>query len=274
MAVILSEDKMSEAEVSVRLAFHLLSYPASKNECVVAIDGAQVQVQGEEVFPLFDFITSHGWRMAAQSGKNAWQGRYENNGQSLVVVAQSGRGDVVANIGSRRVRAESKKGPLIRKKGSPEYPLVREAIGQLMTIEEVETNDVLVVAIPQSEAFRNLVSRWRNRPLVEATDIHFALIGRDGSVEGLPDFLRSDNSKTTLTRSVTLKEGRYRHYKGNQYIVVGFAKHSETGEEMVVYRQDYGERGLWVRPKNLFLENVLLDGKKVPRFQFLEPEGG
>ena len=273
MALILSDDKMSEAEVSLRLAFHLLAYPASTNECVVAIDGAQVQVQGNEVFPLSDFMASSGWRMIEQVGKNEWQGRYENNGKSLIVIAQSGKGDVVASIGSRRVRAESKKGPLIRKKGSPEYPLVREAIGQLMTIEEVETNDVLVVAVPQSEAFRNLVARWRNRPLVEATDIHLALVGRDGSVEGLPDFLRSGVVQATSIPDCSLKEGRYRHYKGNYYIVVGVANHSETGEEMVVYRQDYGERGLWVRPKKLFLECVEVDGKVIPRFQFLAPEG-
>jgi hypothetical protein len=252
---------MSEAEVSLRLAFHLLSYPASTNKCVVAIDGAQVQVHGEEVFPLLEFITSNGWVMAAQSGKNAWQGQYKKAGQSLLITAQSGKGDVVATIGSRRVRAESKKGPLVRKKGSPEYPLMREAIGQLMTVEEVETNDVLVVAIPQTEAFRNLASRWRERPLLEATDIHFALVGRDGSVEGLPGFLRSEGGTTTPTPTCQLKEGRYRHYEGDQYIVVGFARHSETEEEMVVYRQDFGERGLLVHSKAKFLDSVKVDGK-------------
>lgn len=273
MAVVLSEEKMSEAEVSLRLAFHLLAYPASSNECVVAIDGAQVQVQDEKVFPLAEFIASDGWRKLGQSGKNPWQGRYEKNGQSLVVIAQSGKGDVVSSIGSRRVRAESKKGPLIRKKGSPEYPLVREAIGQLMTIEEVESNDVLVVAVPHSEAFRNLATRWRNRPLIEATDIYLVLVHRNGSVEGLPDFLRSGSVRNTPNPSLTLKEGRYRHYKGNLYIVVGFATHSESGEEMVVYRQDFGERSLWVRPKKMFLENVEVDGKVIPRFQFIETEG-
>ncbi len=66
-----------------------------------------------------------------------------------------------------------------------------------------------------------------------------------------------------------MKKGRYRHYKGDEYIVLGIAKHSETLEQMVVYQQDYGERGLWVRPQDMFLETVEVDGQQVPRFQFL-----
>ncbi|MEZ6141101.1 MAG: DUF1653 domain-containing protein [Zavarzinella sp.] len=61
--------------------------------------------------------------------------------------------------------------------------------------------------------------------------------------------------------------GRYQHYKGNEYTVVGTARHSETLEEHIVYRQEYGEHGLWVRPKQMFSETVNVDGKDVPRFQ-------
>ena len=63
-----------------------------------------------------------------------------------------------------------------------------------------------------------------------------------------------------------LKPGKYRHYKGGEYEVVGCAKHSETLEEMVVYRALYGEGGLWVRPKAMFLETVTLGTNRVPRF--------
>ncbi|QDT46954.1 DUF1653 domain-containing protein [Symmachiella dynata] len=66
-----------------------------------------------------------------------------------------------------------------------------------------------------------------------------------------------------------MNTGRYRHYKGNDYIVIGVAKHSETEEELVVYRQDYGEHGLWVRPKAMFLETVEVAGKQVARFAFV-----
>lgn len=70
-----------------------------------------------------------------------------------------------------------------------------------------------------------------------------------------------------------MQPGRYRHYKGSEYIVLGVARHSETEEESVVYRPDYGERGLWVRPKEMFLEAVQVDGRQVPRFAYLGPVG-
>ena len=61
--------------------------------------------------------------------------------------------------------------------------------------------------------------------------------------------------------------GRYKHYKGPFYQVIGVARHSETEEELVVYLALYGERGLWVRPKAMFLEQVVVDGRAVPRFE-------
>jgi hypothetical protein len=66
-----------------------------------------------------------------------------------------------------------------------------------------------------------------------------------------------------------LKPGRYRHYKGQDYEVIGCAKHSETEEEFVVYRALYGEKGLWIRPVAMFEESVLVEGKQVPRFQYV-----
>jgi hypothetical protein len=67
-----------------------------------------------------------------------------------------------------------------------------------------------------------------------------------------------------------IKPGRYRHYKGKDYEVLGVARHSETEEEYVVYRQLYGEGGLWVRPMRMFLESVSVGGAAVPRFRPLE----
>ena len=66
--------------------------------------------------------------------------------------------------------------------------------------------------------------------------------------------------------------GVYRHYKGNRYRVVDEAKHSETLEALVVYQALYGERGLWVRPKAMFLEMVRVDGREVPRFAYVGDE--
>jgi hypothetical protein len=63
--------------------------------------------------------------------------------------------------------------------------------------------------------------------------------------------------------------GFYRHYKGNHYQVIGVASHTETAEQLVVYRALYGERGLWVRPLLMFVELVECDGLKQPRFIYL-----
>ncbi|MDF2176805.1 DUF1653 domain-containing protein [Aliiglaciecola sp. CAU 1673] len=66
---------------------------------------------------------------------------------------------------------------------------------------------------------------------------------------------------------MALQPGRYRHYKGKDYEVLGVARHSEDESELVVYRPLYGEGGLWVRPLTMFLEQVEVDGVKVPRFR-------
>jgi hypothetical protein len=67
-----------------------------------------------------------------------------------------------------------------------------------------------------------------------------------------------------------MKLGLYRHYKGQNYEVLHVAKHSETREEMVVYRALYGEFGIWVRPLSMFQETVMVDGVPVPRFLRVE----
>ncbi len=66
-----------------------------------------------------------------------------------------------------------------------------------------------------------------------------------------------------------LKLGIYEHYKGKRYEVIEIAKHSETLEEMVVYCALYGEEQMWVRPLKMFLEEVEVNGKKIPRFKYV-----
>lgn len=67
-----------------------------------------------------------------------------------------------------------------------------------------------------------------------------------------------------------IKLGKYRHFKGNEYEVIGVAKHSETLEDMVVYKALYGDGGLWVRSAQMFNETVVLNGETVKRFTFIE----
>ena len=66
-----------------------------------------------------------------------------------------------------------------------------------------------------------------------------------------------------------IKPGKYRHFKGNEYEVLGVGLHSETLEEMVVYRALYGDCGLWVRPAAMWAEVVERDGRRQPRFAYI-----
>ncbi len=70
-----------------------------------------------------------------------------------------------------------------------------------------------------------------------------------------------------------MKIGKYEHYKGGQYEVLGIAHHSESLEELVVYKalyesEEFGPNAIWVRPKKMFFENVTIDGVEKPRFKF------
>ena len=74
---------------------------------------------------------------------------------------------------------------------------------------------------------------------------------------------------TDLTPLPAVQPGRYRHYKGNDYEVVGIVRHSETLEPLVLYRPLYNDTGLWVRPYGMFFGQVEQDGRLVPRFRFI-----
>jgi cyclomaltodextrinase / maltogenic alpha-amylase / neopullulanase len=66
-----------------------------------------------------------------------------------------------------------------------------------------------------------------------------------------------------------MKLGKYEHFKGKHYEVLGIAKHSENMEDFVVYKALYGKGELWIRPLKMFLEEVNFEGKEVPRFKYI-----
>src|SRR5687768_3888307 len=160
--------RMPEAEVSLRLASWLIRNDLVAGPIDVAIDGAQIQTSGVVHFDLASFLSQCGW---AKVGSGlAWQCSYahRDSAMGLRIHSNPGKGDVVASLRTGGVlRVECKKGPLQRSSGSSEYPLLREALGQLLTVEEVHPTDVLAVAVPHSEKFVELASRWRKAPLIQ-----------------------------------------------------------------------------------------------------------
>jgi len=181
-------EKMPEAEVSLRLAFHLIERGLAASDVQVAIDGAQVMTTDTTHFGIAEFLHGTEWLKRATDG--IWQGIYSHSRHTPKVVIHSmpGRGDVVATlINGQSLRVECKKGPLVRSKSSQEYPLLREALGQLLTMESVGERDLLAVAVPSSPKFEDLACRWRQAPLVSRFGIRILTVGRDNQVSGLPE---------------------------------------------------------------------------------------
>lgn len=177
--------RMPEAEVSLRLAFWLISNDLVAGRVEVAIDGAQVQTAGVVHFDLPAFLAQCGWVKVGNEW--AWQCDYSHPQRviGLRVHSSPGKGDVVAPL--RRggtLRVECKKGPLQRSKSSQEYPLLREALGQLLTVEEVQPADALAVAVPHSAKFVELAVRWRRAPLIRRFGIRILTVDQTGAVAG------------------------------------------------------------------------------------------
>jgi hypothetical protein len=179
-------EMMSETEVSLRVALHLLDRDLVPSDVDVAIDGAQVKIDDTITFDIGDFVAQNACTPAGDL--RSWQGLYCRAGASFRVRIHSnpGRGDVVAQLRTgHTLGVESKKGPLARSSSSVEYRLLREAIGQLMTVEEAGDRDILAVAVPRSAKFTELTTRWRSAPLVQRLGIRLLTVDRENRVEGL-----------------------------------------------------------------------------------------
>jgi len=179
-------DRMPEAEVALRLAEFILSLPGSGAMASVAIDWASIKVGDAIIFDIGSFMAGTGWEQIKQPqiGRNAWTGAYRRGDKTIRVHSRSGEGDVVATVEGRRIIAECKKGPLVRKAGSPEYPLLTTALGQALLFD-VSADDVVIAAVPDTPVFRRLAEAWRERPLVRRAGIRIALVARNGAVSGL-----------------------------------------------------------------------------------------
>jgi hypothetical protein len=182
----LQADRMSVAEVALRLATFILSLPHSGAMASVAIDGASIKVGDAIVFDIGRFMAGTGWEQIRepQVGRNARTGAYRRGDKTIRVHSRPGEGDVVATIYDRRIVARCKKGTLVRKPGSPESALLTAALGQALLFD-VSADDIVVAAVPDTPVFRKLAETWRSRPLVRRASIRIALVARDGAVSGL-----------------------------------------------------------------------------------------
>ena len=176
---------MSEAEVSLRLALHLVTAGLAQSRVVVALDGAQVRIGDVEHFGVASFLSSLGWNQV--EGATHWRCTYrptQGTGE-IEIHSRSGCGDVTCTLANGvALIVESKKGTLSNSKSSSEYPLIREALGQLLTLETVPTRAFLAIAVPHSPKFVALAERWRVAPLIAQAGIRILTVARNGAVGG------------------------------------------------------------------------------------------
>lgn len=179
-----TEDKMAEAEVSLRLAFYLINKRLTDGKVTVCIDGAQLKTLNQIHFDLSSFMKSNGWVKEVDTNEY----KHPNWRSRIKISAEPGVGDVSTVLkDGRKFLAECKKGSLNKSKSSKEYPLLREAIGQIMTITMEIDNHILAVAVPFSEKFKELTDRWRKSPLILKAGILLLTINPDGEVYGFTE---------------------------------------------------------------------------------------
>ncbi len=182
----LSSDRMLEVEVALRFAAFLLSLPRSGSIASVAIDGASLKVRDVIHFDIAQFMTGTGWEQVKepQVGRNTWTGTYRGGDKTIRVHSRAGGGDVVARVNGCRIIAACQKSSPVRRLEGPEAPLLTIALGQALLFD-VATDDIVVVAVPDTPAFRRLADVCRERPLLKRAGIQLALVHRNGAVSGL-----------------------------------------------------------------------------------------
>jgi len=181
----MNTNSIPEAFVSLSLAIWLVEHQIAAGDVSVAIDGAMVRVHGKQIFDPVSFLAEKGWKQAESTGK--WSGSFVHEAldHRILVHSRPAEGDVVAEMTSgARFIAECKKGYIEPSTSSHEYRLMREALGQILTMEEIRDNDVLAVAIATNTKTSTLALRWRRAPLVKKAGIKILTIGLDGSVVG------------------------------------------------------------------------------------------
>ncbi len=173
---------MTEAEVILRLALYYIKNGLTKEKVNVSIDGAHVKTGNMVHFDIFGFLQEVGLNKI-DTETERWQGEYALDGfcGHLVISSTPGIGDVnVKLIDGRTIYAECKKGK--NDKRGEEYPLMREAIGQLTTGYDFVDNVIPMVGVPYTDKARELAERWSKLTQIKNLGIRFILIKENGSI--------------------------------------------------------------------------------------------
>lgn len=174
---------MTEAEVILRLAMHYIKNDLTREHVTVSIDGAHVKTGNTVHFDIVGFLKDEGLYKLDDEPER-WQGEYALAGYDSHVIISStpGIGDVnIKLIDGSVVYAECKKGK--NDKRGQEYPLMREAIGQLMTGCDFTENVIPMVAVPYTVKSRELAERWSGLTQIKNLGIKFALVKGSGMVD-------------------------------------------------------------------------------------------
>ncbi len=174
---------MKEAEVSLRIALYYIRNNITKENVQVSIDGAHIKTKDTIHFDIWSFLKENGCQKI-DGNNERWQGKYKIIGYepTIEICSRPGIGDIRVILANNCIlHIESKKGT--NKKGNTAYPLMREAIGQLMTTEYEGDNVIPVVAVPYSTKSYELAERWSKYKKIQDANIHFMLIHENGEIQ-------------------------------------------------------------------------------------------
>uniref|UniRef100_N2BDL3 Uncharacterized protein n=1 Tax=Eubacterium plexicaudatum ASF492 TaxID=1235802 RepID=N2BDL3_9FIRM len=173
---------MTEPEVSLYLAIYHIKNHLTDQDIKVSIDGAHIKTGNIVHFDIEKFFREHHF-VKKDGDFDRWQGRYCIEGQSADIILESvpGYGDVQIILqDGKTLLVESKKSK--EGKGSQEYPLMREAIGQLMTSCLINENTIPAVAIPYTKKSLELAERWSQLEQIRKVGIRFILVQENGDI--------------------------------------------------------------------------------------------
>lgn len=175
---------MQEAEVSLRIALYYIKEGYTQNDVRVSLDGAHIKTGNTVHFDIFTFLSNQECKKLDGS-VDSWQGTYEVAGYAprIIISSTPGIGDVnIHTTTGEHLYIESKKGKE-GNRSSSEYPLMREAIGQLMTGCQMTENMIPIVAVPYTDKSYELATKWSQLKQIQCVGIKFILVHTDGNID-------------------------------------------------------------------------------------------